>query len=443
MKNNNTLHTFLFTTLLTFFFLQIIQKECGIFKIKDLEGVIIQTEKVDLNLSNFISTKYQASLEKHLSETFAFREPIIRLYNQCIWTFFGKTHCENVAIGKDNWLFNEKSVKNHYEGLMLEYANNEEQLIKRFDRDINLLKKLQGKLKEHGTEIFVLMLPSKDLLYPEYLPDNNKYQTNNSVRAYDYYSKAFAENGINHLNLVNHFKNIKDNVDYPIFPQGGMHWSNIACAHASDTIIRYMERLCEKNFPNIEIGETYLSRTRRPDNDMAKLLNLAFQNNYRKNYYADVNIIPDNNAQKAKMIVMGDSFFWNMTYTLPMDDIFEYYHYWHYFNTIYFDSDYDNVSQINLVEELKDADIVMISLSATQIYDINHNFISQSIINMSLNDSEIIECILTKIKNNIRNDENWYNNIIKKSKDKGISVEEALHQDALYMLNLEPEKYLQ
>ena len=62
---------------------------------------------------------------------------------------------------------------------------------------------------------------------------------------------------------------------------------------------------------------------------------------------------------------------------------------------------------------------------------------------MSLNDSEIIECILTKIKNNIRNDENWYNTIIKKSKEKGISVEEALHQDALYMLNLEPEKYLQ
>lgn len=442
MKNNNFIYTCLFSILLIFLFLPIIQKECNIFKIKDLEGVTIQTEKVCLNFSNFSSAKYQVWIEKHLSETFAFREPIIRFYNQCIWTLFGKTHCENVSIGKDHWLFNEKSVKNHYEGLMSEYANNEEQLIKGFDRDISLLKKLQDMLKEHGTEIFVLMLPSKDLIYPEYLPNNTKYQENNSTRAYDYYSKAFAENGIQHLDIVSYFKKIKDKVDYPLFPKAGMHWSNIACAHASDTIIRYMEYLCGKNFPNIEVGKTYLAKTRRPDNDMARLLNIASQKIYRKNYYADVDVIPDLTAQKAKMIVMGDSFFWNMSYTLPMNDIFEYYHYWYYFNTIYYDSKHNNVSEINLAEELKDADVVMISLSATQLYDINHGFISQSIINLSLDDNETIDSILTNIKNNIKNDESWYNSVKNKAKTKGISVEEALTQDAIYILNLEPEKYL-
>lgn len=425
-----------------FLFLSIAQKELNIFKIKSLEGVTVKSEKPDLNFDSFSSARYQSGLEKYISENFGFREPIIRLYNQYVWTLFDKTYCDNVVIGKDKWLYNEKSVKDHYEGLMTEYAKSEEELIKKFDKDVQRLKKLQALLKEHGTEIFVLMLPSKDLIYSEYLPKNNRYQENNSVRAYDYYSKALAENGINHLNVVDYFKKIKDSVDYPLFPKAGMHWSNIACAHTSDSIIRYMEHLSGKNFPNIKVGKTYIAETRKPDNDMEKLLNLSFPIDNNQNYYADINVIPDTSAQKVKMIVMGDSFFWNMAYTLPMNDIFDYYHYWYYFNTIYYDSEHSNVSEINLVEELKDADIVMISLSATQLYDINHGFISQAFVNLSLDNPEVIDGILTKIKERIKNDENWYNSIINKAKEKGISVEESLHQDAMYILNLEPEKYI-
>lgn len=439
---NKILYTFLFSLLMIFLFLTIIQKELNIFKIKPLEGVTVKSEKPNLNLENFSSARYQSELEKYISENFGFRESVIRLYNQYVWSLFDKTYCDNVIIGKDKWLFNEKSVKDHYEGLTTEYAKSEEELIKKFDKDVQRLKKLQALLKEHGTEIFVLMLPSKDLIYPEYLPKNTKYHENSSVRAYDYYSKALAENGINHLNVVDYFNAIKDSVDYPLFPKAGMHWSNIACAHASDSIIRYMEHLSGKNFPNIKVGKTYLAETRKPDNDMEKLLNLSFPIDNNQNYYADIKVIPDTSAQKAKMIVMGDSFFWNMAYTLPMNDIFDYYHYWYYFNTIYYDSEYNNVSEINLVEELKDADIVMISLSATQLYDINHGFISQAFVNLSLDNPEVIDGILTKIKERIKNDESWYNSIKNKAKEKGISVEESLHQDAMYMLNLEPEKYI-
>ena len=439
---NNILYTILFSLLMIFLFLSIMQKELDIFKIKSLEGVTVKSEKPDLNFDNFSSAKYQSELEKYISENFGFRESIIRLYNQYVWTLFDKTYCDNVIIGKNKWLFNEKSVKDHYEGLMTEYAKSEEELIKKFDRDVQRLKKLQALLKDHGTEIFVLMLPSKDLIYPEYLPKNNRYQENNSIRAYDYYSKALAENGINHLNVADYFNTIKDSVDYPLFPKAGMHWSNIACAHASDSIIRYMEHLSGKNFPNIEVGMTYLADTRKPDNDMEKLLNLSFPIDNNQNYYADIKVVPDTSAQKAKMIVMGDSFFWNMAYTRPMNDIFDYYHYWYYFNTIYYDSKHNNVSEINLVKELKDADIVMISLSATQLYDINHGFISQAFVNLSLDNPEVIDGILTKIKERIKNDENWYNSIKKKAKEKGISVEESLHQDAMYILNLEPEKYI-
>ena len=192
-----------------FLFLPLMQKELNIFKIKSLEGVTLKTEKPVLSLNNIATTEYQGAIERYISENFGFRESVIRLYNQYIWTLFDKTYCDNVIIGKDKWLFNEKSVKDHYESLTYEYAKSEEELIKKFDKDIERLKKLQGLLKEHNTDIFVLMLPSKDLIYPEYLPKNTKYQENNGIRAYDYYSKAFAENGINFLDVTKYFKEIK------------------------------------------------------------------------------------------------------------------------------------------------------------------------------------------------------------------------------------------
>ena len=95
-----------------------------------------------------------------------------------------------------------------------------------------------------------------------------------------------------------------------------------------------------------------------------------------------------------------------MTHSLPMDEIFNTYYYWYYFNTIYFDSEHNNVEEINLVKELDKADVVMISLSATQLYDINHDFISQALIQLSLNDDKVIDEVLDGIKQRMRNDEN-------------------------------------
>ena len=69
-------------------------------------------------------------MEKYISENFGFREAVIRLYNQYVWSLFDKTYCDNVVIGKDKWLFNEKSVKDHYESLTYEYAKSEEELIR-------------------------------------------------------------------------------------------------------------------------------------------------------------------------------------------------------------------------------------------------------------------------------------------------------------------------
>ena len=441
MKENLT-YTILFAILMLFLFLPIIQDETALIKVKPLNGVNVKSEKVNLNMENFSSGKYQSQLETFISENFGLREPLIRIYNQYLWSFFRKSYCKNVVIGKDDWLYNEKSVKDHYEGLTLEYADNEEELKNKLDKDVKRLKKLQTLLKERGTDIFVLMLPSKDLIYPEYLPKNVNYDNKNTIRPIDYFSEAFVQHEINFFNVSDYFKSIKDSVDFDLFPKNGMHWSNIACAYISDSIIRYMEHLSGDNYPNIRLSESYEADSKKPDDDMEDLLNLTFPIRHVENKYADVSVIADDSVKKPNLIVMGDSFFWNMTHSLPMDEIFNTYYYWYYFNTIYFDSEHNNVEEINLVKELDKADVVMISLSATQLYDINHDFISQALIQLSLNDDKVIDEVLDGIKQRMRNDENWYNSLLKKAKEKGVTIEQVMTEDAIYIVNQEPEKYI-
>lgn len=442
MMKNNILHITLFSVVMVLLFMPLAQKEFNFFKIKKLSGVTTTTEKPSLTLDNYKINKYQTELEKYVSENFGFREPTIRLYNQYLWDFYRKTYCKNVVVGKDDWLFNERSVKDHYVGLDSDYVKGDEDIKVRFDKEVARLKRVQEMLKKHGTYLFVLILPAKDVIYPELLPENKIYFEEKGLRAIDYYPQAFAANGIDFLNVAEIFKNIKDSVDYQLFPKFGMHWSNIACAHVSDSIIRYMEHLSGKNFPNIHVGEKYNSEPRIPDNDMEELLNLSRKINRNSNFYADVTVIPDSTAVKPNLIVNGDSFFWNMTYTLPMDEIFNYHHYWYYFSKVYFDEKYKNTKEFDLLEQLYDADIVMISLSATQLYDINHGLISQAFIKLSLDDQETYNRCINGIKERMRDDAKWLESLNEKAIKRHLTLDEVMTQDAIYVINQDPEKYI-
>ena len=82
---NKILYSILFSLLMIFLFLPLMQKELNIFKIKSLEGVTLKTEKPVLSLNNIATTEYQGAIERYISENFGFRESVIRLYNQYIY----------------------------------------------------------------------------------------------------------------------------------------------------------------------------------------------------------------------------------------------------------------------------------------------------------------------------------------------------------------------
>ena len=95
-----------------------------------------------------------------------------------------------------------------------------------------------------------------------------------------------------------------------------------------------METLGNRNITNINIGEKYYAKTREPDDDLEQLLNLSFKIKSKPNLYADVTTIEDSTAVKPYFIVIGDSFFWTISYNIPLNNIFSKTPYWYYNSTI-------------------------------------------------------------------------------------------------------------
>lgn len=443
MKRNQGFHIVLCVVLTVLLFLPLVQQEFHPFPVKKLNGAAVKAEKPKLDLNTYRDMSYQTQLEDYVADRFGFRESVIRLYNQYLW-MFRKTYAADVVVGKDRWLYSKTSVLDHYRQRPYEFETSNEALKLKFEKELKRLKTVQELLARQGTQLFVLICPAKDMVYPEHLPEGDKFVMGDGLRAIDYYPQAFAEKGIHCLDVCTWFQQIKDTVGYPLFPQRGMHWSNIACVHASDSIFRYMEQLTGKNMPDLEIGPLYHDATRNPDGDLEQNLNLAWGIlPAEHNCYANVEVVRDSAAQQLNLITIGDSFFWNMCYALPMDSIFNRYVYWYYFNTVYFDPEHTNVSQVDLMEELDRADVVMISLSATQLYEINHGFLSQALLQLTLDDPDRMSSILEGVEERMRSDSLWYESLKEKAAKRGVSLDEAMRADALYIISQNPEQYLE
>lgn len=437
MKGKNILTTVLCLLTMVLLCLPAVQQKWHLFDFRALSGAVVKTERPTLSLESYRDMSFQSLTEQYISDNFGFREPLIRLYNQCLWAF-RVTNNEDVVVGKDGWLYGRHAVDDYCRQLSGYDAATDGELVKKLNYETERLKRMQDALNERGTKLFVLVCPSKDIIYPEHLPDSSKFVMGDGMRAIEYVPEAFEKNGINHLDMNAWFLQIKDTVSYPLFPKTGTHWSNVASMHVADTLIRYMEWLSGKNIPNIEVGPMYPSEPIKPDDDLEKIMNLVWPIKPNQNYYAKVDIVPDSTAQRLKLISIGDSYFWNLSYAMPMDSLFSSYPYWYYFSTVYFDPEHDNVKQLNLVEEVDSADLVMIILTSYHLYYFNLGFLSRLEKALSNPYPEVVEDILHKMEAN----DVWYQSLKEKAERRGKTLDEVMRDDALYLIKKDPEKYL-
>jgi hypothetical protein len=443
--------TILFALTAVLLFASMVQNRFNWQLYKPLKGVVVDQPMPELTFENYRDGIFQQQTEQHLKQHFGFRDPLFRLYNQYLWDFYGKTPVTEgqVSFGKDGWMYEPWVVADHYQRQFLNYALDSTQMATKLIEEAKRVIELQKTLDSYGIKLFVCQVPAKDLIYPEYLPENQdtRYEDEPKISARFFNEKEYTRLGINHLNLEQWFLQIKDTADFMLFPKTGTHWSRYAALQGVDTLIRYMEHLDSINMHNLVIGPRYLHSAIDPDDDLESLLNLVRPLPKPKYYYADVKADDDTTATKPKIIIVGDSFWWTIAVQLPLGEIFSESPYWYYNSSVYYDPRYNSVDELDLTEELLTADFVVLFYCATQQYRLNDGFTLKAIEALELvpegaelDTAAFLKRQIERTISQIKVDPEQMEMVRQKAEANGYTIEEQLYYDAEWVVNYKIEQ---
>lgn len=425
-------------------FASLIQKATHVFSFPKLKGVEVPAPMPSLSMESYTDGSFQSGTEAYLKQHFGFREPLLRCYNQYLWDFYGKTYVPRgiLIVGKDDWLYEPWAVDDYYQTHFHQHALNADMMKQMLAKEAKRVYQLQHILEPYGCHLFACIVPSKDLICPEHLPDKpvGRYQDTTRMSARYFLEDEYTRLGVNHLNLEHYFLQIKDTIDYMPFPKTGTHWSAYAALHAADTIVRYMEHLGGINVKNVVVGPRTLKDVQAPDNDLEGLLNLIRPLPNFEYYYASATTDNDSTADRPRLLTVGDSFWWNIANQVPLPDIFSSSPYWYYNSTIYFDKAYNSVKDVDLVYELLTSDFINLFYSTTQLYKMNNRFTKNALMALCY-DPEEIDAAYARIEKGIRADSNWLAKIEEKAQEEGKEVDVAIHNSAQWLIDTYPENY--
>lgn len=389
MRRKTTYDKILFGILVLLSFLPMLQWHFQLIPLKALEGVTVKAEQPKFNFETYRSGDYAKQEEAFLSQNFGFREPVLRLYNQYLWTCYKKTYAKDVVAGKDGWLYYPQSVSDYYGKELLKWQPSVEKAKRNFDKEVKYLNWARTILKENGTDLLVFMAPEKGFLYPEHLPDNQRDTT--TFNAWAYFADRFEEIGFPCIEMTRWFLQMKDTVNYPLIPQTGAHWT-FPAVYAADSLFRFMGDLKGIRLPQIKLGPFYEAKNHAIDNDLEHLLNLSLpmRHQYGFSPRAEVNIVCDSNTVKPKVLFIGNSFFWAFATYLPLNEIFDEIEFWYYFSTAYFGEKLKQTAQVkdfHLLERLLDFDYVVWFTTGNQMNKGTTGFADIALVNLCVSDS--------------------------------------------------------
>ena len=410
-------------------FLPLLQAHVLHIPLKPLNGVTVEAEQPKFNLVSYRSGDYAKQEEAYVGEHFGFREPVIRLYNQYLWSCYRKTYAHDVVAGKQGWLYTPESVSDYYGNELLRWQPSPEAARCNFDREIRYMKRVHDILEENDVKLLAFIAPEKSFLYPEYLPERE--HNTNTFNASEYFLEKFKETGFPCIDMTGWFRQMKDTVNYPLIPQTGAHWV-FPAVYAADSLFRFMGDLKGIELPHLKIGELHEGDNHGADNDLEKLLNLALPIRKRQGYspIADVTVESGPNSVKPKVLFIGNSFMWGIVNQVPMKDVFDEVEFWYYFSTAYTGDPLmpnGNVVDLNLLEKMLDFDYIVWFTTGNQLNKGTNGFANSAILALGVDDNVRKEYVNT-ITDSLRRD------AINR-----VSTDTILRQEAIAILHNHPE----
>lgn len=405
-KRDSIVYGIMFGLLMVFLFAFLVQERLHLFKTKPLEGFVEKTEVPKLTMENYRSGQYQAKLEGHLSETFGFREPVIRVYNQYLWWCYRKTYCHFIVPGKSGYLFYSEAINDYYGIESLKMYRTYDRAREWARKNVLMMDKLRHVLKDYGVEFLCFMGPNKTQLYPEYLPYHEPAPAD-AINTADYYDSLMNVIGFPHIEMTRWYKAMKDTCSFQLIPKRDTHW-RYAAAYGFDSLFCYMDRLNDFGIPDIHVNGMIELDTNYREND-EKTLNLIFPiRNDAPKYRPDVTVDNGEGCHKPKVLFVGDSFIWDLETYLPWKEIMDDVEIWFYNESAFvgFEKEYHPVTELNRLRSILNADYVVWYSTGSQWCRCSYYFVEDALLRLCVTDS-LFDAQIPWVMDSLRHDSSF------------------------------------
>ena len=340
-----------------------------------------------------------------------------------------RSHGGSVVVGKEGYLYESQYLVSH---AGKDYIGEKE-----IDARLERIRFVTERLNEKGIHLLIAFAPSKADFFSEYIPDFYKRDSLNPTN-YDSYRSKLLSSDIPFIDFNSYFLSVKKSAPYPLFPKQGIHWSEYGVYLSADSILKYFNQKFGLNLNTMLCNHVDLSpELRSTDYDLGDLCNVLYVMHHYDMPYPSLQFQTDPAKSKPNMLVVGDSFYWNIYYSEIPKKIFNGANFWYYNHEVYCDSVpkkqvLDIAHFQNAVEQQK---IILVLTTESNLNNLGFGFFEMAY-DMLHTDSNI----LRRYEQEIKNDPEWLKLVSKKAAERNITLDEMIRSDARWMLEQETAK---
>jgi len=338
-----------------------------------LYGYTPEAPNVAFSFEKWWDGSYTQEKNKYLNDNVGFRPDMVRLNNQVNYSLCHAIHTGRIVEGMDHYLYINNYTDGYYGRDFIGYDSIRHTMVK--------LKAIQDTLQRMGKTLILAYSPSKEFVYPEYIPLylRSKVRT---ITNFDAMVHTGDSLGINQVNFNSWFMGMKNKTTEAIYARQGIHWTIYGSYLAADSLARAIERLRHIHMPHpVWTKMEHSNIPKYGDNDIALTLNLIYPIVSETFTYPEVTYPQDKSMVKPNVIYIGDSFLiaWDAQWVL--DNLNNNWQIWYYMKGFMNKDNRLNgstMADFDWVSAIKNTDCVVIMYTTGNLPELGDGFIERA-----------------------------------------------------------------
>jgi len=340
-------------------YLPIVQHFVPSWQAKELGGAKFSDEKPHYWAWAWLDGSYQKKYQNYLKNENDIISTFVRLNTELDFKVFNEIPHEDILMGRDNYLMPKSSwVAAIGKDFIGEDKVNEK---------VNKLSQINDYLEEKGKKLLILTPPNKSTAMWDYLPEYYRNYPRGECNR-EYFSKAFKEKNLRVIDF-SHFVNAQEEYAFPIYPQGGLHWTYYGYTLAADSIRNYIVNEFEWNLPTMDWKDDLVLEKidRYSDKELYATANFFKEPILDSLPYPTIKYNKDS-VELIKVLGVGDSYYKLLyDYGIHKGLFHKDSPFWYYGSTLYppvyrNGKRLNNSGDLNVLEVVEDKDLVIVTV---------------------------------------------------------------------------------